>query len=364
MDAVICWADTSDTQYITQRNIDLGTEKQEYAKRADAIRVGKRDELRFCIRGLYYNMPWLRNIYLVTWGGQFPAWLDKNDCATRKPPILPIQREKLNGGKYMYGSIAVEACIHTIPNLSDFFIYANSDTFVCKPMAQEQWLENGVGKIIKSSNTFFIDPSLKKAHQHWYKYGTLRQWKLFKQQFPNPTFQPFMEPHQITLFSKQACMDVKHMYPTLYDKTIAMKGRVTEDYIGRLLFAFMAIQKGYSVFNTTPPKMLYYSKDNLYKPIKHIPDLLCTNLNSQMNAKQYNAYMRCMLDIFRRPHPSEIYLSYESTCYYRYKDVNTCRDTPMHDMNLDSIQRIPMKGGTRKKRVSTGRSRKRQSKIY
>jgi pyruvyltransferase len=220
-------------------------------------------------------------------------------------------------------------------------------------MTHEQWFDNGVGKIVNSPIKFF-DPSLKKSQQHWYKYGILSQWKLFKEKFPNPTFEPFIETHQISIFSKQACIDAKNMYPELYDKTLSMKGRVEEDYIGRLLFNYIAIQKGYCIFNKRPPSIAYYSKANLFKPITNVPYLLCTNLNSMMSKKKYTQYMQFMLDIFPKPHPSETYLSYESTCYYRYKDVNMCKNTPILDKKTDTIPKTFFKKGgayTRKKQI-------------
>jgi hypothetical protein len=113
VDAVVCWLDTTDEDYNRYRIKDIGMLETE-----DAKRIGKRDELRFCLRGLYYNMPWLRKIYLLTWGTQFPKWLDEAECAKMNPPIIKIDQATLNNGKRMYGSLSVEGCMHTIPNLS------------------------------------------------------------------------------------------------------------------------------------------------------------------------------------------------------------------------------------------------------
>jgi hypothetical protein len=129
VDAVVCWCDTTDKDYKRYREQDIGALVTE-----DTNRIGKRDELRFCLRGLYYNMPWLRKIYLVTWGKQFPEWLDEAECAKLNPPIIRIDQAILNNGKRMYGSLSVEACIHLIPNISEYFFYANSDMFVIKKM--------------------------------------------------------------------------------------------------------------------------------------------------------------------------------------------------------------------------------------
>jgi hypothetical protein len=39
--------------------------------------------------------------------------------------------------KYCFNSVALEACLYKIPNLSEHFLFANDDMFVNKPLTQD-----------------------------------------------------------------------------------------------------------------------------------------------------------------------------------------------------------------------------------
>lgn len=347
MDAVVCWLDTTDETYIKQRNIDFGTKQKPY----DMKRIGKRDELRFCLRGLYYNMPWLRNIYLVTWGDQFPTWLDEEECGKMSPPIRRIKRETLNNGKHMYGSIAVEVCLQDIPGISDFFLYCNCDMFVCNKMKESDWVENGVGKLLTGGDLHNISKNDVKFF--WYNYSLLTQSKLFKQKFGQPKFKFFKWTHQMTILSKQACKDTVEAFPELFEKTRNIKGRENTDYIGRMLFEYVSMHKGYCKENRKGPSMKYLSNTyNYTKPLSSTPTLLCTNINS--NLKNYQPYIQFMLKLFPKALPSETHFSYEGKCLYRYKDVEACKDT-----EIVLKDKISLKGGsTRRKRDKKRKTRR------
>ena len=312
IDAVVCWCDTSDEKYKSQRRADLGIIETE-----DSNRIGRRDELRFCLRGLYYNMPWLRKIYLVTWGDQFPSWLDEAESAKLHPPIIRINQASLNNGKRMYGSLAVEASIHMIPNLSEYFFFSNCDMFVTKKMNKTDWFDaKGIGKLIIGPGIHEIS-HIHNKHKlgHWYKYGTLLQSELFKRKFGEPAFKFFQWTHHMTLLSKQACIDTIQAFPELFDKTRKMKGREETEYIGRLLFEYVALQNGYMKINPNPPETLYLNEKYSYRKHKNIPSLLCTNINSSMSSHKYNDYVKFMMKMLPKALPSERFMSYESKIY-------------------------------------------------
>jgi hypothetical protein len=78
MDAVVTWLDTTEKSYIAQGNKDFSE------KPFDIYGIGRRDELRFCLRGLFYNMPWLRKYILLLGITNIPPGLmksrEKNYC--------------------------------------------------------------------------------------------------------------------------------------------------------------------------------------------------------------------------------------------------------------------------------------------
>jgi len=367
MDAVICWLDTTDKDYIQQKNKDFNGQET-----YDSNRIGKRDELRFVLRSLYYNLPWLRKIYLLTWDKQFPKWLDEEKCAKLSPPIIKIKREILNDGKYIYGSTALEMLLDKIPGLSELFIYSNSDTFVIKPMKQDEWIDkNGIGILRTDKYLRSFTPRKLDNHKN---YDILLQVGLFLEKFGKPKF-PFFSPnHQITILSKKAYNDLRIAYPKLYDVTINMKGREYKERISRLLLEYMAVYNGYSKVKFDGESIYLNYKTDYSNTIlsKHI-QLLCTNLNSLFPEDQYTTYMSFMVRLFPKPHPAEKYLSYENICYYRYQKQgcpSMCAKMPLQsitendslpiDNTFNIIKRIPYLLKTRKKRkLGSKQTRKR-----
>ena len=336
MDAVVIWLDTTQKDYIKQRNKDFG-EKQPY----DIHRIGRRDELRFCLRSLYYNLPWLRKIYLVTWDTQFPEWLDEDACAKLTPPILKIKRETLSDGKYIYGSLAVEACIHKIPGLSELFIYANCDMFVVKKMAITDWAENGVGKLQKHETIESFKPRKSKV----WNYDTLTQIGLFIEKYGKPAFKFFTRTHNITIFSKKAYEDIKADFPKLYENTIDLKGREEKGRITRSLVDYVGVHKGYCKLSPKkiPSEYLNYETDYKNYVLKNDTVLFCANLNSYFKESYYNDFMRFMLQLFPKPLPCEKYLSFEHACYYTYgknPSPRMCLKKPT--TKLDNICLLPV----------------------
>ena len=91
-------------------------------------------ELRFSMRSLAKNMPWLRHIYIVTSGPtQVPDFLDP--ASERVSLVHHAQLFEDAGGLELptFNSLAIESVLHRIPGLSTHFLYVNNDLLVVKP---------------------------------------------------------------------------------------------------------------------------------------------------------------------------------------------------------------------------------------
>jgi hypothetical protein len=87
------------------------------------------DDLLYSLRSVARNLPWVRQIYVVSncarpeWLADHPAitWLDHS--AILPPEALPT-----------FNSHAIETCLHRIPGLAEQFIYMNDDIFISRPL--------------------------------------------------------------------------------------------------------------------------------------------------------------------------------------------------------------------------------------
>ncbi|MEU0810001.1 stealth family protein [Streptomyces sp. NPDC005970] len=149
VDVVYTWVDGQDPAWLRRRAEAAGTAYHEEA--ANAARFISRDELRYSLRSLHQNAPWIRKVFLVT-DDQIPSWLNLDAPALRvvshkeifaDPSVLPT-----------FNSHAIESQLHRIGGLAEHFLYFNDDVFLGRPVTPQDFFHaNGLTK-------FFPSPAL------------------------------------------------------------------------------------------------------------------------------------------------------------------------------------------------------------
>ncbi|XP_022082815.1 N-acetylglucosamine-1-phosphotransferase subunits alpha/beta-like isoform X2 [Acanthaster planci] len=101
------------------------------------------EEMRYSLRSLEQNAPWIRHVYIVT-NGQIPSWLNLDN-----PRITLITHEDIFPNKShlpTFSSPAIESHLHLIPGLSDKFIYLNDDTMFGVPVWPDDFYTHSQGQ--------------------------------------------------------------------------------------------------------------------------------------------------------------------------------------------------------------------------
>ncbi|MGH3652857.1 stealth conserved region 3 domain-containing protein [Glutamicibacter sp.] len=135
VDAVYTWVDSADPVWQEayrefKQSIPAGAS---HPSSRDLARYTSRDELKYSLRSLEMNMPWIRNIYLVT-AGQAPTWLNTENSKIKlvsHSEIFDSPEECLP----TFNSHAIETQLSNIGGLSEHFIYVNDDIFFGRPMS-------------------------------------------------------------------------------------------------------------------------------------------------------------------------------------------------------------------------------------
>jgi hypothetical protein len=106
------------------------------------------NELRYSLRSLIKNAPWVRHIYIVV-DNQIPSWLNVD---TDKLTI--ISHEDIFENKLdlpVFSSPAIESQLHRIPGLSKKFIYFNDDVLLGSKTLLDDFISmSGVQKFYMS----------------------------------------------------------------------------------------------------------------------------------------------------------------------------------------------------------------------
>jgi hypothetical protein len=148
IDVVYRWVDGTDAD-CQQGRAQVTGGGTGHAEPAGEARSLSRDGLRYSLRSVHANAPWVRNFYIVT-DDQTPDWLDRSQPNLRvvnhkeifsDPSVLPV-----------FNSHAVESQLHHIDGLAEHFIYVNDDMFIGRPLTpQAFFLSNGLSR-------FFLSP--------------------------------------------------------------------------------------------------------------------------------------------------------------------------------------------------------------
>lgn len=159
IDLVYKWVDGSSPLFAAQ----LEKFKRRHAEREGAppsgVAAGPQrfrdlDNLRYSLRSVAKNAPWLNRIFIVT-NGQSPRWLDKSSG------IRIVRHEEIFSNlKYLptFNSSAIDTQLHRIPGLSRFFIYMDDDFFFSRPVEAGYFFgKNGLSKLMFSSHIIDIE---------------------------------------------------------------------------------------------------------------------------------------------------------------------------------------------------------------
>ena len=135
VDYVITYVDGSDP--VWQKEYEKVSGKKINAEKSERFRSW--DNLRYNLRAVEKNLPFIRTVHLVVSGpSQVPEWVDTN-------VVHVVYHKDIIPEKFLpvFCSTAIEMFLGFIPGLADNFIYANDDTFAMKPCRKEDFFIDG-----------------------------------------------------------------------------------------------------------------------------------------------------------------------------------------------------------------------------
>lgn len=96
--------------------------------------------MRYVLRGIETNCPWINKVHLVLFDeSMVPDWLD-----TSNPKLHVCYHRDYIPEKYLptFSSSVIEMFIHKIPGLEDNFIYSCDDMLFVKPIPENYFFKN------------------------------------------------------------------------------------------------------------------------------------------------------------------------------------------------------------------------------
>lgn len=279
IDLVFLWVDSNDSNWLEKKNKYLDKPEEYNIDAIDKCRFYNNDELKYALRSVEQNAPWINKIFIIT-DNQIPEWLNITHPKIRivdHSEIIPLDKLPL------FNSCAIETRIPFIKDLSEYFLYANDDTFFWQPVEKDFFFENN--KQICRINGF-----IKRHKKPRSLYGTtlLRTYNLIKDKY-KPKFYAFFPYHNIDIYEKSVFLECIKEFQSEFDETLNHRFRQFDD-IQRIIVSFYSLVKAKSVlkkvkrnffenlFNLQSDSMVFNLKKKNVNKIKDInAKLVCIN---------------------------------------------------------------------------------------
>jgi len=273
IDIVYLWCDLNDENFKKKKEECAKKYGVEYNADNDCRYINN-DELKYSLRSLEKYAPWINNVFIVT-DNQVPKWLNLNH-----PKIKIIDHKDIMPAEALpcFNSNAIEHCIVNIDSLSEYFLYANDDTFFCSPVEPEFFLNKG--KII-----YRYTKPVSSQDDSFYAYGIRNAKRLILDNFGRNI--SLSSHHNIDMYKKNDIITCQKEFKEEIKKTVNSHFRNLSD-IQRIIYADYSILDGSGILKQIKNSVLFSNKrDSIalfsqsrkkeQKLKKYKPKLFCIN---------------------------------------------------------------------------------------
>lgn len=311
IDVIYTWVDGSDTAWQESRSAWFHTMNPDAPPTQDAQaarRFRDREELRYSLRSLQAYAPFVRHIYVVTCG-QKPKWLKAHSKISivahkdifRKEADLPT-----------FNSMAIEANLHHIQGLSEYYLYFNDDVFLTRPMTESDFFtKEGKARIFLSKHPLENGPPLPSDNGFYA--ANKNTADLLRLVFGSE--KRFLQAH--TPFPGKVSISTRaeRMFPNVFQQVSSHRFRSQNDFtITNGIIPYVAVESGLGEASSADSHTWNFGEDSEKdgKVAQHIlaspPQFLCIQdaLKEDKGAEKAARFLKQFLQsLFPHPAPWE-----------------------------------------------------------
>ena len=287
MDIVITYVDGNDPVW-----------KRDYEQYTNVPVMQKRfrdwGTLKYLLRGIDVNMPFIRNVYLVvSHPSQVPDWADDaNLKIVLHKDIIPAE--------YLptFNSTTIEMFLHRIEGLDEEFIYFNDDIFPIQPCCAADFFKDG--KAIVGMSRHLLASSMYKKHVR-------RSDRMAREALGLPMKCTFMRvQHSCIPVLKSQCAEISELQREAVLETLS---RVRNDgNINMTLFLSYMYHKSLVTNQRQSCKHISLAAVTQKKLESSISDpsrsMLCIN-DVKLSEEKFLTYRELIVDMFEKRFPSK-----------------------------------------------------------
>ncbi len=290
IDLVYCWVDGNDIEWQKSKQFWQKKEGLETITAVNPCRYTDNQELRYSLRSAQMYAPWIRKIFIVT-NGQIPKWLNINH-----PKIQLVTHTEIMPKEALptFNSCAIETCLTNIPDLSEYFLYANDDMFFDKKVSPSYFFDEKGDPIIHLKKHSWTTEEIEK---NIYQHTIYEAARLISDDFLSHE-----NTHNISVYRKSYFDACKNEFKNIFNKTTFSRFRSFSN-IQRQIVDFWCLKNnkatGIYIDDLTKNQDQLYlsisSRENMnYKIQKNNPTLVCYN-DSEYVKKEHREKLKYFL---------------------------------------------------------------------
>jgi hypothetical protein len=253
IDAVVMWVDGSSEEFQRAEEKALAEEKRKgKAVVHSAARHRDNGELRYLLRSIEHNMPWVRHIYVVT-NGQRPSYVNFD-----VPGISQVSHSEIFPDPESlpcFNSFVIDSYLHNIEGLTDNFLRFSDDFFVGRKIEKAEFLEAGKAFIFKGE----VQDDPKNRYQGQVKYNAELMEKV---QGLRPKYNIAHAPQ---LRNRAVCERFEQVYAQAMGETRDNRFRTKKDVMPLMLYPYYALSE-------VAPNSISTMTPGMEEPMAHVPN--------------------------------------------------------------------------------------------
>ena len=250
--------------------------------------------LKYLLRGIEVNMPFIRNVYLVvSHPSQVPEWVDQDG-------LKIVLHKDIIPAEYLptFNCNPLEMHLHRIEGLADEYLYFNDDLYPLAPCKPEDFFRDGKG-VLKFTRHYLVSGMYKHICKNSDTYARKALGMQKSCAFIRPQ-------HTCTAMLRKEC---EELYAKLEPEILNSLTRTrTAENLNQYLFLDYQYYKGlmidekisnkhFSVALTSPSKLYDY----VLNPTRN---LLCVN-DVNLSDRRYEELRTAILSAFEKKFPEK-----------------------------------------------------------
>jgi len=155
VDIVLTWVNGNDEDWLEQRAFWIKKSGRIEDEKQLDIRFRDWDNIQYVFRGIEKFMPWVRNLYFVTWG-HLPAWIN-----SKNSKLIIVNHKDYIPKEFLptFNSNVIELNFHRIDGLSEKYINFNDDMFIIRETRETDFFVDDLPRDMACISPIYIQNS-------------------------------------------------------------------------------------------------------------------------------------------------------------------------------------------------------------